>query len=129
MDLPASRVFKSKSFARFARKAKIDDASLCKAIANAEKGLIDADLGGGVIKQRVAREGGGKSPGFRTLVLFRLGDRAFFVHGFAKKDQANIAEGELIALRELASVLLSYDELTLSRAIENKTLIKVTCDG
>jgi hypothetical protein len=126
--LPTSRVFKNKPFARFARKAEIDDASLCKAVADAEKGLIDADLGGGVIKQRVAREGGGKSGGFRTLVLFRQCDRAFFVHGFAKKDQANIDDDELIALRELASLLLSCDESAISQALENKTLIEVTCD-
>lgn len=125
--MPTSRVFKNKSFARFARKAKIDDASLCKAVADAEKGLIDADLGGGVIKQRVAREGGGKSAGFRTLVLFRVRERAFFVHGFAKKDQANIDDDELTALRELAYVMLSYDESAISKAIENKTLIEVTC--
>ena len=70
------RIFKNKSFARFARKSGIADASLRKAVADAEKGLIDADLGGGVIKQRVARDGAGKSGGFRTLVLFRLGSRA-----------------------------------------------------
>ena len=60
------RIFKNKSFARFARKSGIADASLRKAVADAEKGLIDADLGGGVIKQRVARDGAGKSGGFRT---------------------------------------------------------------
>jgi len=57
-------VFKNKAFARFARKARITDAGLCAAIADASRGLIDADLGGGVVKQRVARQGGGKSGGF-----------------------------------------------------------------
>jgi hypothetical protein len=49
---------------------------------------LDADLGGGVIKQRIARKGGGKSGGFRALILLRAGERAFFVHGFAKSDRS-----------------------------------------
>jgi len=122
------RIFKNKAFTRFARKAGIDDASLCKAVKDAEKGLLDADLGGGVIKQRVARSGGGKSGGFRTLILFRIGSLAFFVHGFAKNERANIDDDELIALRNLAEVMLHYDEAALSLALANKTLIEVICD-
>jgi hypothetical protein len=73
------RIFKNKPFARFARKARLADPALREAIANAAKGLIDADLGGGVVKQRIARAGGGKSGGFRTIILFRAGTRAFLV--------------------------------------------------
>jgi hypothetical protein len=83
------RIFKNKVFTRFAKKSGIDDASLCKAVSDAEKGLLDADLGGGVIKQGVAR-GDGKSGGFRPLILFRIGSLAFFVHGFAKNEQSKI---------------------------------------
>ena len=126
--MSSARIFKNKSFARFARKSGIADASLCKAVADAEKGLIDADLGGGVIKQRVARDGAGKSGGFRTLVLFRLGRRAFFVHGFAKKDKANISDDDLVALRELAAIMQAYNDAELDRAIENKLLVEVSCD-
>ncbi len=57
------RVFKTKEFARFARKARIDDAALRDAIDRAERGLVDADLGGAVIKQRVPRKGRGRSGG------------------------------------------------------------------
>lgn len=88
--LGSVRIFKNKSFSRFAKKSGIKDASFCKAVIDAERGLLDADLGGGVIKQRVARSGGGKSGGFRTLILFRIRTLAFFVHGFAKNEQANI---------------------------------------
>ena len=122
------RIFKNKAFTRFARKSGIDDASLCKAVRDAEKGLVDADLGGGVIKQRVARQGGGKSGGFRTLILFRIGALAFFVHGFAKNEQANIDDDELVVLRKLAAIMLHYDEGALRQALENKTLIEVICD-
>src|SRR5882762_5008757 len=65
------RIFKNRPFTRFARKAGLDDPTLCAAIANAERGLIDADLGGGVIKQRIARPGKGKSGGFRAMILYR----------------------------------------------------------
>lgn len=104
------RVFKTKGFARFARKASLGDAALCEVIVNAERGLIDADLGGGVIKQRVARQGQGKSGGFRVMILYERGMRALFVYGFAKSERANITKDELAALRELASEILAYDK-------------------
>jgi hypothetical protein len=70
--------------ARFARREKIRDAVLLEA-ARAEKGHLDADLGGGVIKQRIARPGQGKSRGYRTIILFKQGQRAVFIYGFAKR--------------------------------------------
>jgi hypothetical protein len=121
------RIFKNKTFARFARKAALSDQSLCLAVQEAERGLVAADLGGGVIKQRVARSGGGKSGGFRTLILFRAGSRAFFVHGFAKNEKDNIDDDELAALRKLAAALLAYDDAALSQALANQTLIEVRC--
>jgi hypothetical protein len=122
------RIFKNKAFSRFARKSGIDDSSLCKAIRDTERGLLDANLGGGVIKQRVARSGGGKSGGFRTLILFRMGMLAFFVHGFAKNEQDNIDDDDLVALRKLATTMLAYNDAALGSALENKTLIEVICD-
>ena len=111
------RIFKNKSFARFARKARLQDAALREAVANAERGLIDADLGGGVIKQRIARAGGGKSGGFRTIVLFRREERAFFVHGFAKSAEANIRDDELAAFKMLAAELLNHDDEALATVV------------
>jgi hypothetical protein len=122
------RIFKNKPFARFAKKAEISDSALCKAIANAEQGLIDADLGGGVIKQRVARDGEGKSGGFRTMILFRTGTRAFFVYGFAKNEQDNISNDDLISLRKLAEKMLNYNEKELTVAIQKKLVIEVMCN-
>lgn len=86
----ATRVFMSKSFHRFARNCGIDDASLLDAVQRAEDGLVDADLGSGVIKQRIARSGQGKSGGFRAIVFLRRGKRAVFVHGIEKSAQSNI---------------------------------------
>ena len=100
------RIFKNKAFLRFARRAGITDTALCQAIRHAERGLIAADLGGSVIKQRVARPGQGKSGAFRTLIVFRADVRAFFVYGFAKSEQDNIGKDELAALKVLAVELL-----------------------
>jgi hypothetical protein len=119
------RIFRNKSFTRFAKKADLDDATLQKAVDDAERGLIDAKLGGGVIKQRVARPGKGKSGGFRTVILYKAHALAFFVHGFAKKDQGNIEDDELAALKLLASEMLSYDDRAIANAVESGTLIEV----
>jgi hypothetical protein len=102
--------------------------ALCEAIGNAERGLIDADLGGGVIKQRIARPGKGKSGGFRTIILFQAGARAFFVHGFAKKDQGNIRDDELSAFKMLSAELLAYDDAALAKAIAAGVFMEVMSD-
>ncbi len=90
---------------------------------------MDADLGGGVIKQRVARAGGGKSGGFRTIILLRSGERAFFVRGFAKNELDNIRDDELAALKLLAAQMLAYDDAALARALEAGILMEVRDDG
>lgn len=88
------RIFKNKWFRRWARDCGISDEQLCEVIDEANRGIVDADLGGGVIKQSIARPGQAKSKGFRSIVLFQLDKHSFFVFGFAKKDQANIPPGE-----------------------------------
>lgn len=113
------RVFKNKNFTKFADNQGINDQYLWEAIDNANKGLIAANLGSGVIKQRIARSGQGKSGGFRTIIIFRAEDRAFFVYGFAKNKKSNISEKELKALKKLASQLLSYSNDDLNKALKN----------
>ena len=119
----------NKPFARFARKARIPDAALCAAVAEASNGLIGADLGGGVVKQRIARQDAGKSGGFRTIILFRLRERAFFVHGFAKNEQDNIRDDELATFKMLAAQMMAYEDAALTRAVGNGSLVEVMCDG
>jgi hypothetical protein len=118
-------VFKSKPFARFARKARIADADLWNAALLANEGLIDADLGGGVIKQRIARAGEGKSGGSRTIILFKKDDRAVFVFGFEKKDRANIGQSDLIAFRVLADDVLHCPDSTIAHRVTSGSLIPV----
>ena len=122
------RIFKTKAFTRFAEKAGIPVAALCRAVTDAERGLVAADLGGEVIKQRIARPGQGKSGGFRTLIVFRAGTRAIFVHGFAKNEKDNIEKDELVALKKLAAELLDYDDKTLARVVASGVLLEVKCD-
>lgn len=121
-------VFATKEFARFARKSRLATDKLLQAAAEVMDGRFDADLGGGVFKQRVARDGAGKSGGFRTIVVFRAGDHSFFVHGFAKNDKANVSVKELKALRQLANVLLGFSDEELRTAQGAGELIEVVTD-
>lgn len=86
---------------------------------------MDADLGGGVIKQRVARPGKGKSGGYRTLILFRQGDRAIFAFGFAKSAQANISKADLALLRDAAAEALEWSDEELDRLVASGTLVEI----
>jgi len=95
----------------------------------AESGIVDADLGHGVIKQRIARENEGRSGGFRSIILFRAGDRAFFVYGFSKSARSNLRPDELQGFRELADEMLSYDNDALAAAMAAGALIEVMCYG
>jgi len=118
-------VYKTKWFARFARKARIDDQALWKAAAAANSGVVDADLGSGIVKQRVARQGEGKSGGSRTFLVIRKQDRAVYVFGFEKKDRANIGPDEWEALKKLAKEILGYNEADIAKNIRTGELVKV----
>ena len=119
------RIYKLKAFARFQRREGLADAGLAKAVRNAEEGLVDADLGGGLIKQRVARAGQGKSGGYRTVLAFRRGERSVFLYGFAKNERANIDDDELEALRDLARTYLELDAKKIGAAIAAGELLEV----
>ena len=112
------RIFMNAWFERFARKQRITDAALIDAVRRAERGQIDADLGGSVIKQRVARAGQGKSGGYRTIILYRQEQRAFFVFGFAKSEQANIDDDEEAQFKKMAKELLSLSGAQMAVLVE-----------
>ena len=119
------RVFKNAWFKRFARRERISDATLTRAITRAAKGAVDADLGGNVIKQRIARPGQGKSGGYRTIIVFRRGDKAFFVYGFAKKKLDNISKDELKVFKQAAKELLALSDEQIEKLIEIGGLTEV----
>jgi hypothetical protein len=123
------RIFKSGWFQRFARKEGIADAALQEAADRADKGQIDADLGGEVIKQRIARRGQGRSSGYRTIILFRRGTKAFFVYGFPKSRRANIDADELKQFREAAKHVLALTERQLAELLKRGDFVEVKEDG
>lgn len=112
------QVYLTKWMARFARRGGIAHADLRDAIERAERGQIDADLGGGLIKQRVARKGKGRSGGYRTLIAYRRGYRAVFVFGFAKNRQENIAKDDLQSVRQVADHFRTLTAQGMQRACE-----------
>ncbi|MFY9138728.1 type II toxin-antitoxin system RelE/ParE family toxin [Zwartia sp.] len=123
------RVFKNAWFERFARKEKISAESLLDAVERAEKGLIDADLGGGVIKQRIARPGAGKSGGYRSIVIYRQGKKAFFVFGFPKSNLGNIRDDEVEQFKNAAKSILALSDNQIRKLIESGQFEEVTTNG
>lgn len=121
------QVFETKLFAKFARKNRISVATLREAIERAEAGLVDADLGGGIIKQRVARPGAGRSGGFRTLIALRTADFAVLLYGFAKSDRDNIDDEELFYWRALAGAWFG-DRQRLAIDVNAGVLLEVEDD-
>ena len=122
-------VYKTKEFSRFARRADLGSTELLEAARAVASGQWDADLGGGVFKQRIAREGAGKSGGFRTIILFKVGGHSFFVHGFAKNEKANITPKELKALKKLAASFLGLNAEALEKVRAAGEITEVTSDG
>ncbi len=122
------RVFKTKWFARYAQREQIRNQGLRGAIERAERGIVDANLGGGIIKQRVPRAGQGRSGGYRMLVAYRSGDRAVFLYGFAKNERDNIEDDELAALKEIAAAWLKAGAERLDHALREGILQEVPYD-
>lgn len=120
-----TKIYKSKGFNKLTRKEKIDDAILIEAIEEVEKGLFEADLGGQVYKKRIARKGQGKSGGYRTIILFKKGQKAFFAYGFPKNERANITDAEEDGFKQLAKVLLKLTEKEIQALIEDGQYFEV----
>ncbi len=127
MEARQLRVYKTKVFARFARKEHLSDLALWEAIVAAEV-KPDADLGGGLIKQRIARTGSGKSGGYRTIIAWRRGGLAFFIYGFPKSSQSNITQVEERALRRFGGLLLKAEREHLDHLVEIGELLEVIPD-
>lgn len=119
------QVFKTKWFARYTRREGISDKDLREAIERAENGSIDADLGGGLIKQRVARPGRGRSGGYRTIVAYRKKHRAIFHYAFAKSERENIGTDETASFRSAGEYWLSVDAMTIRRSLEDSAIQEV----
>lgn len=121
-------VFKRRDFARWQRSEKLPDVALCRAVEEMSQALIDADLGGLLYKMRVARPGGGKRSGYRTLLSARMGSRYVFLHGFPKNDKANVTQDEKRALQFAGKVFLSLQGPSLAAALQAGVLLEVCCE-
>ncbi len=119
-------IFKTKTFARFARKEGIGNTNLSAAVVDIEKGLYEADLGGGVIKKRVARSGEGKRGGYRTAVAYCEGKRTVFLHGFPKNDKGNFTVLEVEELKEFAKLYLLLSDADIKKALKAGKIEEVT---
>ncbi len=122
-------IYKTRWFDRWARKQGLTTPSLCAAVREMTAGLYDADLGGGLFKKRIGRQGQGKSGGFRTLVATNKGNRWVFVFGFPKNERSNIDKDEAEALKKLAAHLLSLTPQAISKAQRAGELLEVDCDA
>ncbi len=119
------RVLKTKTFARWTRKEGVADTALRAAVEEMRAGLVDANLGAGLVKKRIARPGRGKSGGWRTVLATNLRDRWVFLYGFAKNERDNVDEDELRSLKLLAQTYLGFDEDTIDRLVEAGELKEV----
>ncbi len=119
------RVLKTKTFARWTRKEGVADAALRAAAEEMRAGLVDANLGAGLVKKRIARPGRGKSGGWRTVLATDLRDRWVFLYGFAKNERDNVDDDELRSLKLLAQTYLGFYEDTIDRLVEAGELKEV----
>ncbi len=120
-----NRVFKTRYFNRWMRKTELTDKTLCDAVTEMKSGLIDADLGGGVVKKRVAVPGRGKSGSTRTLLATNKDDRWFFVFGFEKSERGNISSKELEALQKIAADYLALGDIDLEVLVKNHSVEEI----
>jgi hypothetical protein len=109
-------IFKTKWFARFARKEHISDKMLMNAIREIEQGLADGELGTELIKKRISRIGEGKRGGYRTVIAYRVWSLSVFLYGFPKNAKSNLSPVELNVYRKLAHIYLGFSSEDLAKA-------------
>ncbi len=122
------KIFKYRTFEKWAKKQGVSDDDLKKAILEIENGLIDANLGGNVYKKRLGKSGQGKRDAYRTILLMKLGDKIIFAHGFSKGEQGNITKNELEGFKVMADAFLNLSTVQIDTLINNKNLIEVLND-
>lgn len=118
-------IYKTATFSKWQKKSSVGDNSLLKAIQEIESGLVDANLGGGVFKKRVARQGFGKSGSYRTILASNYNGMWVFIIGFAKNERDNIESQELIAIQGYAKFLMGLSKSEIDNLLENKELYEV----
>jgi hypothetical protein len=119
------RVFEDMEFHDWACDEGLTHEKLGEVVAEIEKGLVDARLGGFLIKKRVSRAGRGKSGGYRTIIAHRQGERLVFLHGFGKNEKDNVSKKERLALLKLGDHYMKLSEAEMSKLVREKLVIEV----
>ena len=122
------KIFKYRTFEKWAKKQGLSDDDLKKAILEIENGLVEANLGGNVYKKRIGKSGQGKRGAYRTILLMKLGDKVIFAHGFSKGEQGNISKNELEGFKVMAEAFLNLSTVQINALIDNKNLIELSND-
>ena len=117
--------FKYRHFASWAKSERITDVELKNALSEINAGLVDADLGNGLLKKRVAKKGQGKRGGYRMLLAFKQGYRTFFIYGFAKNQRENITNKERQIYRKLAEIYLALDDGEIEKLVRSGEIIRM----
>jgi len=119
------RIFKTKEFDKLARRQRLTDQQLRKAVSEIEDGLVDADLGSNLFKKRIAHGNQGKSGSFRTLLAYRSGKKTFFLYCFAKNEKDNISPAEKRALKVLSKQYLKLSPEQIEIAKRTGALVEI----
>ena len=115
----------TKHFSKWASKQKISRGDLSLALTEVQDGNFEASLGGHIYKKRIKFKGQGKSSSGRTIICYKKGNRAIFIHGFAKNQKSSLSKKELNVFKELSKILLSLSTKDLLKAITNGDIIEV----
>ena len=115
----------TKEFAKWADKNQVAMRDLSAALDEIGQGLVDADLGGNLVKKRIPLQGRGKRGGARAILCGKQGDRIIFPHGFAKNEKSDLSPKELAAFRRLADVLVALEAAQVAEAIDRGIFIEV----
>ena len=118
-------IFKIKTFVKWQVKEGIPDFDLINAVKEIQYGLFEAELGGGLIKKRISRQGEGKSSGYRTIIATNNNNKWFFLFGFAKNEKDNITKQELQYLKAFGSKMLGFEENEIKLAIRERIIMEV----
>ena len=121
-------IYLSKAFTRLARRDGLTDVHICQAIVEMNEGLIDADLGAGLFKKRIAMPGQGKRGGWRSLLGFHAGNKAFFLYLFPKSRRDNISAAEMKVLKRLTKYYLTLKPAEIKAALQCGELREVHCN-
>ena len=121
-------VYLSKAFTRLARREGLTDVHICQAVAEMNTGMIDANLGAGLFKKRIAMPGQGKRGSWRALLGVQAGKKAFFLYLFPKNSRDNIEDDEIKALKRLTRYYLTLKPSEIKTALQCGELNEVNCN-